>query len=311
MRNTFINTLCELAEEDERIWLLTGDLGFSVLEHFVNRFPGRYVNVGVAEQNMTGVAAGLAMSGKIVFTYSIANFPTLRCLEQIRNDVCYHQLDVKIVAVGGGLAYGSSGYTHHAIEDLAVMRAMPNMKVVAPGDPFEAREVTRAVAHESGPCYLRLGKAGEPYVHQRPPAFSIGRAIQVREGFDAAVLSTGGMLQTAVEAAEVCARQGRSVAVYSVPWIKPLDVALLRELVGRFALLVTVEEARSSGGLGGAVAELLAGAEAPKARLMRIGLEDSDICDVLHRSVFSQEAARAVLGLDCEGIAGRILEALR
>jgi transketolase len=311
LRNTFINTLCELAEEEERIWLLTGDLGFSVLEHFVNRFPKRYLNVGVAEQNMTGVAAGLAMSGKIVFTYSIANFPTLRCLEQIRNDVCYHELDVKIVAVGGGLAYGSSGYTHHAVEDLAVMRAMPNMKVVAPGDPFEAREVTRAVARERGPCYLRLGKAGEPYVHQHPPACSIGRAIPVREGFDAAVLSTGGMLQTVVGAAEICSRQGSSVAVYSVPWIKPLDVTLLRELAQRFALLVTVEEARSSGGLGGAVAELLAGAEAPKARLIRIGLEESDICDVLHRSVFSQEAARAVLGLNSEGIAGRVLEALR
>jgi transketolase len=311
LRTTFIKTLCELAEEEERIWLLTGDLGFSVLEHFVNRFPNRYVNVGVAEQNMTGVAAGLAMSGKIVFTYSIANFPTFRCLEQIRNDVCYHQLDVKIVAVGGGLAYGSSGYTHHAVEDLAVMRAMPNMKVVAPGDPFEAREVTRAVARERGPCYLRLGKAGEPYVHQRPPACSIGRAIPVREGFDAAVLSTGGMLQTVVGAAEICARRGSSVAVYSVPWIKPLDVALLRELAQRFALLVTVEEARSSGGLGGAVAELLAGEEAPKARLIRIGLEDSDICDVLHRSVFSQEAARAALGFDSEGIAGRVLEALR
>lgn len=311
MRNTFINTLCELAEEEERIWLLTGDLGFSVLEQFVDRFPNRYVNVGVAEQNMTGVAAGLAMSGKIVFTYSIANFPTFRCLEQIRNDVCYHQLDVKIVAVGGGLAYGSAGYTHHAIEDLAVMRAMPNMKVAAPGDPFEAREVTRAIAREQGPCYLRLGKAGEPNVHQRPPAFSIGRAIPVREGFDAAVLSTGGMLQTAVAAAEICARRGGSVAVYSVPWIKPLDVELIRELAQRFALLVTVEEARSSGGLGGAVAELVAETQAPKARLIRIGLEDSDICDVLHHSVFSQESARAVLRFDSQGIADRVLEALR
>lgn len=122
MRTAFIETLCELAAADPRIWLLTGDLGFSVLEVFAERFPDRYVNMGVAEQNMTGVAAGLAMSGKIVFTYSIANFPTLRCLEQIRNDVCYHEASVKVVAVGGGLSYGNLGYTHHGIEDLAVMR---------------------------------------------------------------------------------------------------------------------------------------------------------------------------------------------
>jgi transketolase len=169
MRTAFIKALTDLAETDNRIWLVTGDLGFSVLEEFASRFPDRYLNVGVAEQNMTGVAAGLAMSGKIVFTYSIANFPTLRCLEQVRNDVCYHNANVKIVAVGGGLAYGAQGYTHHAIEDLAILRALPNIRVIAPGDPAETRAAVMAIVNTPGPCYLRLGKAGEPSFPKAKP----------------------------------------------------------------------------------------------------------------------------------------------
>src|SRR5438874_9377638 len=143
MRTAFVDTLCELAERDDRIWLLCGDLGYSILERFADRFPERYVNVGVAEQNMTGVAAGLALCGKVVFTYSIANFPVMRCLEQIRNDVCYHDANVKVVAVGGGFAYGALGMTHHATEDLAVLRALPRMTVVAPGDPVETDAAVR------------------------------------------------------------------------------------------------------------------------------------------------------------------------
>jgi transketolase C-terminal domain/subunit len=148
MRGAFVDALMALAEHDERVWLLTGDLGYTVLERFRDRFPDRFVNAGVAEQNMTGVAAGLALSGNVVFTYSIANFPTIRCLEQVRNDVCYHNLDVKIVAVGGGVVYGPLGYTHHAIEDLAIMRALPNVAVVAPGDPVEVRLAVPAIARQ-------------------------------------------------------------------------------------------------------------------------------------------------------------------
>src|SRR5215813_10958785 len=151
MRDAFVAAVTELAAADERIWLLTGDLGFTVFERFRERFADRFVNVGVAEQNMTGVAAGMALSGKIVFTYSIANFPTLRCLEHVRNDVCYHNANVKIVSVGGGFTYGAMGATHHAVEDIAVMRALPNLMVVAPGDPVEARAATRAVIAYSGP----------------------------------------------------------------------------------------------------------------------------------------------------------------
>src|SRR5262249_3580196 len=166
MRTAFIEALFELAKQDQRIVLITGDLGFSVIEPFMQTLPKQFVNAGVAEQNMTGVAAGMALSGKIVFTYSIGNFPTLRCLEHVRNDVCYHNANVKVVCVGGGFAYGSMGVTHHATEDLAVMRAMPGMVVVAPGDPVETRAATRAITAHPGPCYLRLGKAGEPNVHQ-------------------------------------------------------------------------------------------------------------------------------------------------
>src|SRR5437667_1620165 len=177
MRSAFFDTLVRLAEDDERITLVVGDLGFGVIEPFARRFPDRFLNAGVAEQNLTGIAAGMALSGKIVFTYSIANFPTLRCLEQIRNDVCYHEANVKIVAVGGGFAYGALGMTHHATEDLAIMRTLPGMVVVAPGDPVEAELATRAVVRDSRPCYLSLGRAGEPTVHPRGVSFQLGRAI--------------------------------------------------------------------------------------------------------------------------------------
>src|SRR3972149_11388361 len=166
MRTAFIQSVSEWAAQDERIWLLVGDLGYSVVESFAERFPHRFVNMGIAEQNMIGVAAGLALSGKVVFVYSIANFPVMRCLEQIRNDVCYHNLSVTVVAVGGGVAYGTAGYTHYAVEDLAVMRAMPNMRVLTPGDPVEVRWATRSIPAHPGPCYLRLGKGGEAVVHK-------------------------------------------------------------------------------------------------------------------------------------------------
>lgn len=258
MRTAFIETLMESAENDDRIWLLTGDLGYSVLEPFAARFPNRYLNVGVAEQNMTGVAAGLAMSGKIVFTYSIANFPTLRCLEQIRNDVCYHNANVKIVAVGGGLAYGAQGYTHHAVEDLAVMRVLPNMAVIAPGDPVETRLATRAIVAWQGPCYLRLGKAREPVVYDTEPSFKIGTPTVVRTiGTDVTLISTGAMLKNTVDAAELLKLEGVHATVIAMHTIKPIDRAALRSMINS-PVVMTVEEHSVTGGLGSAVLETLA-----------------------------------------------------
>jgi transketolase len=272
VRNTFVSTLCELAEHDQRIWLLCGDLGYSVLEKFADRFPTRYVNMGVAEQNMAGVAAGLALSGKIVFTYSIANFPIMRCLEQVRNDICYHKLNVKIVAVGGGLAYGTHGYTHHSVEDLAVMRALPNMTVVAPGDPVETRLAARALVEHDGPCYLRLGKGGEPIIHNQDPDFRIGRAIVLRDGGDVTLISTGAILSEVIKAADMLADRGVRAGVISMPSVTPVDARAILDAAARSRRIISVEEHGTTGGLGSAVAEVLAESNEAGVRLVRCGV---------------------------------------
>jgi transketolase len=257
MRTSFIETLCEAAQHDPRVWLLTGDLGYSVLERFASKFPERYLNAGVAEQNMVGVAAGLAMAGKIVFVYSIANFPTIRCLEQVRNDVCYHQLSVKIVAVGCGLAYGGHGYTHHGVEDLGVMSLLPHMTVIAPGDPVETRWATRALVERSGPAYLRLGKAGEPLVHKNEPTFELGKALQVVDGAKATLISTGGMLATSVRVAAILSARGVPIRVLSMPTLRPLDHERIIAEARRTGRIITLEE-HGPGGLGTMTGETLA-----------------------------------------------------
>jgi transketolase len=294
VRTAFIETFSELAALDERVWLLTGDLGFSVVEGFARRFPKRFVNVGVAEQNLIGVAAGLALSGKIPFAYSIANFPVMRCLEQLRNDVCYHALPVRVVAVGGGMAYGTAGFTHHGIEDLGVLRTLPNLTVLAPADPHETRAVVRALVDLPGPAYLRLGKAGEPVVHPAPPDLVLGKALWLREGKDLAVLSTGGVLGEALAAVRALETAGISAALLSVHTIYPLD----EEAVARASSsgkVLTVEE-HGRGGLASAVAEALCRAGRP-VRLRSLRLPDAPFVEV-----YSQEAARRRCGLDSEGI---------
>jgi transketolase len=246
------------------------------LEPFAERVPERYVNIGVAEQNMLGIAAGLAHSGNVVFVYSIANFPTLRCLEQIRNDVVYHGLPVRIVSVGGGLAYGSAGYTHHGVEDLAVMRALPGLAVFAPGDPHETELITDALLAWPGPAYLRLGKAGEPCVHARPPELHLGRALLVRPGTDVTLFATGSMLKSAVDAAcELEAANGLSVRVLSMHTLKPLDEAAIVAAARETSLLVSCEEHSTIGGLGSAVADVVASLSAPRARLVKFALPDA------------------------------------
>lgn len=272
MRGAFFDALLDLAQQDERVMLLTGDLGFGVIEEFAQRFPDRFLNMGVAEQNMTGVATGLALTGKVVFTYSIGNFPTLRCLEQIRNGPCYHRANVKVVSVGGGLVYGSLGMSHHATEDLAVMRALPNMTVVAPGDPVETRAAVAALVQLDGPAYLRLGRAGESVVHHRSIAFKLGRALELRTGLDVALISTGGMLEAALRIADALAEDGLGCRVISMHTLRPLDVEAIRCAAVETRLVVTLEEHSVVGGLGGAVAEVLAEMVAPRAPLKRIGL---------------------------------------
>lgn len=272
MRAAFIRALLDLAERDERIHLLVGDLGYSIIEPFVERFPARYLNVGVAEQNMTGIATGMALCGKVVFTYSIANFPTLRCVEQIRNDVCYHNANVKIVSVGGGLAYGALGITHHATEDIAIMRALPGTVVVAPGDPIEAELATRAIVGQPGPCYLRLGKSGEPRIHQPGVDFCLGKAITVREGDDLCIIATGSMLYNAVKVAELLSRDGIQARVLSMHTVKPLDTEAVLEAARETSGIITLEEHSVTGGLGSAVAETLAEFDGARVPFRRLGL---------------------------------------
>lgn len=287
----------QAAEHDERVHLVVGDLGFGVVEPFAERFPKRYLNAGVAEQNMTGIAAGMALSGKVVFTYSIANFPTLRCLEQVRNDVCYHQANVKIVAVGGGFAYGALGMTHHAVEDLAILRALPEMTVVAPADPIEASAATYAIAARPGPCYMRLGRAGEPVVHAAPIEFEIGKAIQLREGNDVTIISTGGMLATAMEVANALMARGLEARVLSMHTLKPLDTEAVLAAMRETRALVTLEEHSIIGGLGSAVAEVLSESGGLGIPFRRLGIGISFTTEV-----GSQEFLREKHGLSVEGV---------
>ncbi len=301
MRTAFIEVLFELAKQDERIMLVVGDLGFRVVTPFMEQLPRQFLNAGVAEQNMTAIAAGMALSGKIVFTYSIANFPTLRCLEQVRNDVCYHHANVKIVSVGGGFAYGSLGVTHHATEDLAVMRALPGMVVVAPGDPVETRAATRAITAYPGPCYLRLGKAGEPNVHQTAIDFELGKAIHMREGGDATLISTGGLLQTTVRAAQRLADEGIKTRVLSMHTLKPLDTEAVLAAARETRAIVTIEEHSIIGGLGSAVAEVLAEADGARVAFKRIGLPSA-----FSPHIGSQEYLQDRHGLTEEAISKRV-----
>lgn len=294
MRSAFIEELTRLARIDRNIVLVVGDLGFGVVGKFAEELPAQFVNAGVAEQNMTGLAAGMAMSGRTVLTYSIANFPVIRCLEQIRNDVCYHDANVKIVAVGGGMAYGSLGMTHHATEDLAIMRAMPNMVVLAPNDPVEAKLATRAAIEHRGPVYLRLGKQGEKRVHATDPEFRIGKSIRMREGEDATLIVTGGLLQNAMEAADLLGAKGIQAAVISAPSVKPFDPEPLNTSTPVF----TIEEHSIIGGLGSAVAEIVAESGA-KITFKRIGLPGEQFSS----KVGDQDYLRREFGLDPDGIA--------
>lgn len=256
MRTTFIATLEALAEADPRLWLVCGDLGFSVLERFAEKFPGRYLNVGVAEQNMAGIAAGLALSGQVVFTYSIGNFPTLRSLEQLRNDVCYHGADVKVVAVGGGFAYGSQGYSHHALEDVAVMATLPGIEVFVPADPAEVAAIVRYLATSGRPAYLRLSRAGEPVLDPRPIG-DVRRLRALRDGGRVLILASGPIASACLVAAERLAATGVEVDVASVPCLKPLDIEGIVARAEGKELVVTVEEHIARGGLHREVAAAL------------------------------------------------------
>ncbi|MBN9299412.1 MAG: hypothetical protein J0I41_20595 [Filimonas sp.] len=253
MRTAFINQLIAEAEKNDKVFLLVGDLGFSVVEPFAEAFPDRFLNVGIAEQNMAGIAAGLAKEGYCVFIYSIGNFPTLRCMEQIRYDICYHNLNVKVIAVGGGYAYGALGASHHATEEVGMLRIIPNMIVCAPADPQEAKAVTTFVTAHNGPCYIRLGKAGEPQIHTEALSLKEGEILTVKEGGGVAVLSTGAMLKYTLDFLQV---NNIDASVYSFPFVKPIDQDKLAIILKSYKKIITIEEHQAQGGFGSAILEI-------------------------------------------------------
>ena len=274
MRDTFVRVLVDEMTQDPNIILIIGDLGFGVMKPVWERFPDRIINAGIAEQSMVSMAAGLASTGKTVLVYSIGNFPTLRPVEQIRNDCAYHGANVKIVCVGGGFVYGSLGMSHHATEDLAIMRALPDVRCFAPGDPAETGAVTREIIHTPGTCYLRLGRGNEPMVHSGSlTEWKAPSPLTLREGKDVALLSTGGILTQTAAAAERLAGINIWAEVVSFPCIKPMDEEAVRRLLKRFRHVVTVEEHNIIGGFGSAVCEIAAEA-GTGCRVHRIGLQD-------------------------------------
>lgn len=299
MRNAFVDELIKVAAEDEKVWLLNADLGYSVLEPFQEKFPDRYLNVGVSEQNMIGVAAGLALSGAKVFVYSIANFPTFRCLEQIRVDVCYHDASVCVVSVGGGFAYGTQGYTHHAIEDIAVMRSLPGMRVAAPTDPMETRAFVRTYTREPGPAYLRLNRGGEPVLHDNMDGLGGPGPVVMAEGSDVTIVVSGAVAAEAMEANKRLAGENVSAQVVAVPLLKPFPDEQLGALLGSSKHIVCVEEHSLIGGLRDALLPTL----------MRIGYRGGfqalGVADGATKGVIKQQdSMRAHCGIDAASIVG-------
>jgi transketolase len=303
LRDTFISALLEHAKADPRIILITGDLGFGVLDQFRRELPLQFLNAGVAEQNMTGLAAGLALEGRTVFTYSIANFPTLRCLEQIRNDVAYHGANVKIVAIGGGFSYGALGMSHHATEDVAILRALPGIRVYAPCDELETRRLTHTLVTTPGPCYLRLDKSKVAGSENSP--FDPASLRCLKSGADVAIVGYGGILGEALASASTLAGHGIDCAVYSAHTLKPFDAAGLAALVRRVPALITLEEHVGIGGLGSIAAEVLIRHRILLERFLSISLPDS-----YSSVVGSQEYLRERLEVDARSVTRQVLKML-
>jgi len=306
MRNAFADEITRLGAEDPRVVLLSGDIGNKLFDKFKAAAEPRFFNCGVAEANMMGVAAGMALCGLRPVIYTITPFTTTRCLEQIRVDACYHRAAVVIVGTGAGLSYAELGPTHHSCEDLALLRSLPEMTVLAPCDEVEVRLGLRAALAHDGPVYMRIGKKGEPVIHKSHPEFRIGKAITIRPGTEVALVSTGNILPVVLGAADILETEGVSARVESFHTVKPLDRELLAELFSEFAVVGVVEEHSRLGGLGGSIAEWLAEQDGARARLITFGTDDA----FMHE-VGSQEYARRRFGLTAENIAAKVLAKLR
>ncbi|MBI5401675.1 hypothetical protein HZB05_02505 [Candidatus Wolfebacteria bacterium] len=276
MRIAFVKTILKLAEKDKNLYLLTGDLGFSVFEEFKKKFSDRFINCGIAEQNMIGVAAGLAMSGKKVIVYSIIPFVTMRCFEQVRNDICLQNLDVKIVGVGGGMSYGQQGLTHYAIDDIAIMRSLSNIRIIVPADPIETELAVESMIKINGPVYLRLGKSKEENIYLKPFNFKIGEIYEIRKGKDIVIFSVGPIIKNIIEAVEVLEKKMKvSFKIISVSTIKPINKKSIIAAVKNARAIFTIEEHILRGGLGEIIAIIMAESGLGNKLFKSIGIKDS------------------------------------
>lgn len=305
MRNSFADALHEAAVEDDRVVLLSGDIGNRLFDRTKAVAANRVINVGIAEQNMMGVAAGMALSGYRPVVYTITPFTTYRCFEQIRVDVCYHEAPVVIVGTGSGLSYASLGPTHHSMEDIALLRTLPGMTVFCPACPLEVGAGLRAALAHDGPVYIRLGKKGEPNLHDAVPQITLGKAITMQDGSDVCLIATGPVVGLAMDAAKMLAKAGISARVENFHTVKPLDVARLDEITARYRAVVVIEEHGRIGGLFGAIAEWMAPREGARPVLAGVGAEDK----FLHK-VGSQEFARSYFGISTEAIVDQVRRAL-
>lgn len=292
MRATLINTLIELARKDDKIFLVTADMGYGVLEPFEQEFPDRFLNSGITEQATISLCAGLAMSGFKPYAYSITPFITMRCFEQVRVDVAYMNTNVKIIGVGAGFEYGVAGATHHALEDIAVMRVLPNMTVCCPGDNIEAKAILEQSAEYNGPMYIRIGKNKDAFYHQPETQIEIGKAAVLNQGKDIAIITTSNTLSLGKKHLTDLQAQGKNPYLISMHTVKPIDSEIIHKLINEGCEIITLEEHNIIGGLGSAVAEIIA--ESGKAvKFKRLGVPD----EYTH-NVGNQDYHRKNYGLD-------------
>jgi transketolase len=305
MRNAFAEELLEIARRDERLIVLSADIGNRLFDKLKAEFPSRFYNTGVAEANNISMAAGLAASGFRPVCYTITPFITYRCYEQIRIDVCYHEMPVVIVGTGSGLSYASLGVTHHSCEDIAVMRVLPGIHIAAPADALEVKACLRAAFNLGKPTYIRIGKKGEPVIHDEIPPFKFGAWSVLRQGSNVCLLSTGNMLEPALKIADILENAKISASVVNCASIKPLDEEMIEKMINSHDAVVTIEEHSLIGGFGGAVVEWVVDQNLDANKIIRFGTKDY----FLHR-LGDQEYARNQYGLGVQQITDKIVSFL-